>query len=390
MKKIAILNYNMECGGTEKALLALLKAIDYSNYDVTLYLLYKKGPLLIEIPRQVHVEEVQFTNIKYKYYISEIKEIGKIQTMMRKIQRKIYKVVNDVDYESGSIFNEVLNKVCLPVENYDIVCDFSGYGSFLSVMAAKLFNTPVRCMWIHDEKCDWLRRIEFCLSSFNKIFCVSKSVKQRFDSMYTQFADISQVFYNLIDTKEIKEKANKFEVSDIMNEQNTLLTVGRIVNQKGYDIAVRVAYLLKARGNKFKWYFIGDGEKRKDMEKMINEYSLFDSIELLGSKTNPYPYMKKCDMYIQLSRNEGYPVVLIEARALNCVIVASDIPSIREQIINGKNGYLVDLNEEEEIAEKIECILNNTLMCDTVKNNLQNELIDFSGDIQKLYDLIDF
>lgn len=387
MKRVAILNYHMACGGTEKALLALLKSLDYSKIEVTLYLLFKEGPLLKDIPKQVKVQEIKFKKKKYRYFVSKIRGFSAFQTIFLKIERKIFKVLNGVQYEDGTIFEAVLEQVIIPDIEFDLVCDFSGYGFFPTVVAAKLFRAKRRCTWIHDEKCFWLKRVEKSLDNFDRIFCVSISVKQNFLKMYSQHQSKTEVFYNLIDAQEIRNRANNFVVSDIMNEQNVLLTVGRLVEQKGYDIAIKTALLLKEKNILFKWYFIGDGDKKEEMENLIKKFKLQNEMILLGKKDNPYPYMKKCTLYVQPSRNEGYPIVIVEARALGCVIVASDIPSMGEQIKNGKNGYLVGL-DEKAFADKIEELLQDEKKMERVKKELQNEKIDYSDNVKKLYDLL--
>lgn len=387
MKKIAILNYHMACGGTEKAMIALLNSLDYNQIQVTLYLLFKEGPLLNDIPKQVDVQEIRFKKDKYRNYVSEIRGLKTIQTSYLKLERKIFKILNKVNYEDGTIFEAVLKQVIVPDVEFDLVCDFSGYGFFPTIVAAKLFRAKQRCTWIHDEKCFWLKRVEKSLDNFDRIFCVSISVKQNFLKMYPQYQSKTEVFYNLIDAQEIKNKATNFVVSDIMNEQNVLLTVGRLVEQKGYDIAIKTALLLKEKNILFKWYFIGDGDKKEEMEELIRKFKLQNEVILLGRKDNPYPYMKKCTLYVQPSRNEGYPVVIVEARALGCVIVASDIPSIGEQIIDGVNGYLVQL-DEKAFANKIEELLRDEEKREKVKKELQNEKIDYSDNIKKLYNLL--
>ena len=387
MKKIAILNYYMACGGTEKAMIALLNSLDYSKIQVTLYLLFKEGPLLNDIPKQVDVQEIKFKKNKYRNYVSEIRGVNIIQTSCLKLERKIFKILNQVNYEDGTIFEAVLNQVIVPDIEFDLVCDFSGYGLFPTVVAAELFRAKRKCTWIHGEKCFWLKRTERSLDYFDRIFCVSISARKNFLKLYPQFREKTEVFYNLINVSEIRDGAEAFVVSDIMEEDNVLLTVGRIVEEKGYDIAVKTALKLKEKKIPFTWYFIGDGNKKEELQSLINKYNLQKDIILLGRKDNPYPYMKKCTLYVQPSRNEGYPVVIVEARALGCVIVASDIPSIGEQIIDGVNGYLVQL-DEKAFANKIEELLRDKEKREKVKKELQNEKIDYSDNIKKLYNLL--
>lgn len=131
--------------------------------------------------------------------------------------------------------------------------------------------------------------------------------------------------------EEIKRKAEQDEVVPFRDVFN-IVTVGRLTEQKGYDIAVKAANILKKKKIDFAWYAIGGGRDEEKLKKLVEEYHLENQFVFLGRKDNPYPYMKHCDLYVQPSRHEGYVITLVEARALCLPIVSSDIPSAREQI----------------------------------------------------------
>ena len=157
--------------------------------------------------------------------------------------------------------------------------------------------------------------------------------------------------------------------------------------QKGIDIAIRAAELLKKRGIPFKWYVIGDGRERMKLSMMIRAKGLSDSFILLGIRQNPYPYLKACDLFALTSRFEGYPVTLIEARALCVPILAPDMPCIREQITDGLNGMLTEA-DPVKIADRINEFRKDPSMGSKMREHMAGETIDFSADYSKIEALI--
>ena len=155
------------------------------------------------------------------------------------------------------------------------------------------------------------------------------------------------------------------------------------VFEKTYDIAIKAASILKKRKINFAWYAIGGGRDEKKLKKLVEKYCLENQFVFLGRKKNPYPYMKHCDLYVQPSRHEGYVITLVEARALCLPILSSDIPSAREQIQDGINGYIAELSAED-LADKIEYLYNNPSQRKKTVEYLKEHPIDFSTELLKL------
>ena len=156
-----------------------------------------------------------------------------------------------------------------------------------------------------------------------------------------------------------------------------------MTEQKGYDIAIKAASILKKRKINFAWYAIGGGRDEEKLKKLVEKCCLENQFVFLGRKRNPYPYMKHCDLYVQPSRHEGYVITLVEARALCLPILSSDIPSAREQIQDGINGYVAELSAEA-IADKIEYLYNNPSQMEKTVKYLKEHPIDFSKELLKL------
>lgn len=128
---------------------------------------------------------------------------------------------------------------------------------------------------------------------------------------------------------------------------------------------------------------------RSEVEAEIERYDVADRVILLGTKINPYPYIKNCDIYVQPSFTEGYCTTTVEAKVLCKPIVTTDAPGMREQFVSGENGLIVDAMTPEALAEGIRQLLDHPEMCEKFTNALKNESFDNAKEMQKLYDFIE-
>jgi glycosyltransferase involved in cell wall biosynthesis len=205
--------------------------------------------------------------------------------------------------------------------------------------------------------------------------------------MFPDKRDKMEVLHNFIDVEEIRKRASeRADISDFTGDFR-ILTIARLEHQKGIDIAIRAAAILKERGIPFRWYVIGDGTEKKKLRMMIRAKGLCDCFFLLGIRRNPYPYLKACDLFALTSRFEGYPVTLIEARALQVPILAADMPCIREQITDNVNGMLTSC-DPKEIADKIARFREDPTAGSKMREYMKGETIDFSADYSKIEALI--
>ena len=140
-----------------------------------------------------------------------------------------------------------------------------------------------------------------------------------------------------------------------------LLTIGRLVNQKNQILLLKALTLLKFR---YKLIIIGDGVLKKKLIEYINKNNLEEKVKIIPHLINPYPYIKKSDIFILSSKFEGMPNVLLESAILKTLILASNCPTgPKELIVNNKYGYLFKNNSKKDLA--------NTLNKIHKKNNVK-------------------
>ena len=388
MIKVLILTNSFAIGGTEAALNSLLKMMNPEEYQITVLAITKEGPLLKEVPGTVKIKQLLFTKSKYRIFVSGRKEkTDSIKTLAAKIEKKYYYFKYKQNAEKNQLYEKILEYTSPLEGEYDLLLDFHGYGYFLTAYGAECIKAKKKAMWIHDENIWLLYKVVSYLGKYDKIFCVSQAVKTSLLQNFPEYKEKAEVFYNVTDTERIKRMADDALNDERYRGNRKILTIGRMEEQKGYDVAIEAAEILKNRNIAFQWFFMGDGNLRQELEKIVKKKGLEKNIIFLGKKSNPYPYIKNCNLYVQPSRHEGYATTILEARVLKKIIVASDIPSNREQIKTGINGYL-EILKGEAFAERIEGILQGKEHTEKITGNLENENLDFAGEMKKLDKLL--
>ena len=117
--------------------------------------------------------------------------------------------------------------------------------------------------------------------------------------------------------------------------------------------------LLKAFNNiksklKFKLIIIGKGKNKEKLKKYIKEKNLGKNIKIINYQNNPFPYLKKADIFILSSKFEGLPNVLLEAQYLKKPIISTDCPTgPKEILLRGKAGFLFNVGDVNQLEKNI-------------------------------------
>ncbi|MDD6633816.1 MAG: glycosyltransferase [Ruminococcus sp.] len=243
-------------------------------------------------------------------------------------------------------------------KEYDVAISYTSIIEYLTWIVNEKVNAKKRIGWIHFD----IRKIHFnhdfllkLHKNMEKIYVVSNEGLQAFVSEFPVLKEKCELKYNVIDKTQILTKST--EKTELIKQDGviTILTLGRLSSEKGQDIIPDIALKLKETGKEFKWYIIGDGSLRTIIEEKISELNLEDCVILLGTKPNPYPYLKQADIYVQTSIHEGYCITLAEAKLFGMPIVSTDFAGAREQLDEIENGFVVKRN----VNELYELILGN-------------------------------
>ena len=324
MKKILFMIPNLSVGGAEKVLVNLVNNLDKSKFDITVQTLFGGG-----------VNE-QFLNdtIKYKYCF---KRTFRANSQILKI------------FSYKFLFGKFIK------EHYDIIVSYLE-GPTARIVAGCDDRDTKLVSWIHcrmeSQKAGAVgfrsfKEAKKCYNKFDYTACVSQWVKDFFIKTF-DFEKPLGVLYNTIETDEIITKSSD-KIDDIVFDKDTfnIISVGKIIAVKAFMRLAHIHKRLIDEGIKNHIYILGVGDEQPKIEKYLAENNLTDSFTFLGYNTNPYKYVKNCDLYVCSSISEGFSTSVTEALIAGTPVVATLCSGMQELLgENNEYGIVTDNNEE--------------------------------------------
>ena len=194
------------------------------------------------------------------------------------------------------------------------------------------------------------------MPSADAIVCVSKGAARCIETIIPKARNLVHVIYCSVSSLEVVGNAEKKVENSFLESNNPhpiIVSVGRLAGQKNHSILLKAFHeVLETRPARL--VLVGDGPKRKNLEKEARILKLSDHIFFAGYQENPYPFMKKSDIFVLSSDYEGFGIVLVEALSLGVSIVSTDCPSgPREILQDGKYGKLVPVGNPQLMAKSI-------------------------------------
>jgi len=394
-KRIFISMHYLELGGAESALIGLLQSIDYTRYDVDLFLHAHCGEMMQFIPKEVNL-------------LSEIKEYAHIECSMKqalldgcwgvlygrmkaKWQFRNYLRKKGLS-ESTAIYHFIADNVSafLPslyyLGEYDLAISFHFPHNYVidKVLAKK------KICWIHTDYTRIDINVEQELpvwSSYNHIMSISPDVTRTFLQVFPSLKDRIVEMENILQTEFIRKRAVEFDASaELAGDGVKMLSVGRFCEAKNYDNVPDICRRIREQGINLYWFLIGYGDDSL-IRQRIHEAGMEDFVIVLGKRSNPYPYIKACDIYAQPSRYEGKSVTAREAQILCKPVVITDYPTAKSQIKHGVDGIIVPM-DNEDCAKGIAAFIQNQQLQQLIVDYLQTHDYGNMNEIEKLYNLI--
>lgn len=353
-KKVLFMVINMNIGGTEKALLNMIDAMPEDRYDITILMLEEYGGFLEFIPKRVRVIQLSgYESIKSLINFPP-KQIL-IRTLKNKRVTEFFRLfwcyfLSAIKKDRSTLFKYLMKRIPFHSDDYDIAIAYAGPMDFISYFILRRVKSKKKIQWIHFDITKIGFNKKFALnkySEFDDLYAVSSEAKNKLVSILPCLSNKVKVFHNIVSPDKVLEEARIGQgFTDAFNGIR-ILTVGRLSKEKGQDLAIRVMANLKKSGFNVRWYLLGEGSSRNEYEKLINNYNLTQDVILLGSKSNPYPFMRQCDIYVQPSRHEGYCITLAEALLFENNVIATNFVGAMEQIQLKQRGIVINFEESE-------------------------------------------
>lgn len=336
MKNVLFLIPTLGGGGAERVLVNLVNNLDKNKYKVTLQTLFDTGGN----------REFLASHIEYR-------------TNFRRIipaNTKLFKL-----FSPGFLYNFLIGR------KYDIVVSYLE-GPTERIVSGCPYKDTKLVNWIHveqhtKERASYSYRSYFeaqqCLDRFDQTVCVAETVKKDIEKLF-QFNHPCCVLYNTNENHKILEFA-KESISNLIYSKDTInvVSVGRLIEQKGYDRLIRVHKRLLQENLCHNIYIIGAGGLEKKLVSLVDHEGVSKTFHFLGFHKNPYKYMAKADLFVCSSRREGFSTAVTEALFLSLPVVSTDCSGAKE-LLGAKSEYgMVTENSEEGLYNGMKMILSN-------------------------------
>jgi len=397
MKKVLISSFDMEIGGVERSLISMLDNFDYDNYDVDLMLYSHSGDLFNLLPKKTNLLKEDKRYKTFRLSIAQTMKNGNINIgisrVLSRFKAKRYgqkKDIRDYGYiQMQYMWKSALNFLPNIEKHYDVAISYLWPHYFV----ADKVNAATKIAWIHTDfsKIDTEKEMDLLMwNKFHHILAVSEDCKKAFLSKYPMLSHKVIVIENITSPNFVRKLAEE-KIDDFQKDEGEfrIVSVGRYCDAKGFDNAIKAVRILHDRGyENIKWYVVGYGGEEDLYRNLIEENNLKDSFILLGKKTNPYIYMKNCDIYAQPSRYEGKAVTVTEAQILGKPVMLTNYTTAHSQVKDGIDGYITDLSIEG-IADGIEKLYTDIKLRNLISNNCRATNYANRYELNKLYNLFD-
>lgn len=359
-------------GGAEKVLVSFANELVAHGHEVEVLESYDRGYLKPQFDARVKFNCICSKEYTARYYAS-LADIRFEKNLVKKIG-KCGKLVFSkmVGYRH---FAETLAAKQYADRQYDVAINYLEIESpefLLDHIHAKKYIQWYHTDVAHLDNPESTDRMISAYTRMDAIICVAESAKKSFVERYPQLKEKTYVVYNFFDAQNILEQAK--EPLHYVGERPILLSVGRMTPQKKYLRFLDVLARLRDEGFPFSWYVLGTGYQMDEIHQKTTELGLSDRVHLEGLTDNPYRYMKNCDLFILPSGWEGFPTVTVEAKVLGCPVLATEVSGIREQLIHGETGWIVE-NSEEGIYQGLKHLLLHPELREKLRDNAGMERI---------------
>ncbi len=387
MKRILFCLQTLVRGGVEKELMVISKLLIKKKCRITVVILYNSNNDLVCELEEAGIKVIDL-EIDSGYYCAGNKEMFKRRLRSGHILEALVFALKFLIKIGCPETNISLRNIQSIAEKFDYAICYHIHSPIMVKFTMEKVIAKCKLAWIHNDfRSTGYRpdKILNLLSKYSEIIAVSKQVKNEFLELCPSLSEKTKVIYNILDIEHII-KSSYEEINDssfVERNSFSILTIGRLTEQKGIDIAVGACAQLVNEGYKIHWYVIGEGEEYENLRSRIKVLKLESFFYLLGAKENPYPYLRKCDLYVQPSRHEGYGLAIAEARILCKPIISTDFAGALEQLENGKTGIIVEPNNSSALVNAVKEMMIPEYR-EMLSENLKNT-VSYDNDIQKIY-----
>ena len=394
MKKILVVGQDMNISGVSRAQLGLLHSFDKEKYEVDLFLRNHEGEFLKYIPDGVTLlpesKAYRCVDMTTKETLKRgrvFQAFGKAYGMvkakryMKKHGAQLSALALDYTHKYQLPFLPMISK-----KEYDLVISFVAPHYF----GAYKCKAKKRLSWIHTD----YSLIDIDAKSETKIWGRYDGIASISDASGEAFASKMPLLKEKIVridnpiSPELIRLSSLDGQSEMAKDGVRLLSCGTLAPGKNFRSIPKMVSILLNEGLDVRWYIIGDGPDRREIEKRITDEGVTGRVILLGKKENPYPYFAECDLFVHPSLREGKSVSVIEAQILSRPVVITNYPTAHSNLRDGIDGVVVPI-DTEKCAKGIAELLRDKKRLEGLIENCKNTDYGSEKDMNTVYSFID-
>lgn len=394
-KKILFIMPSMFIGGAERSLLGLLEAIDYTQYDVSLFLYRHEGEFLTYIPDQVNLlppmKEYGTFDVPIRSLLFSRRWRFGLARLISKAALKIHCLISG-EKKGVWMSMQYTARYLLPLlpeipGEYDLGVMFLGVADPL-IHQVKAKKKVTWCHTDYDTLYPNKGMDRKTYEAVDHVVFVSDACREKMTRFYPALTDKTRVIENILGEKLLLQQA-EVPVKDMphLDDGYRLLSIGRFSEAKNFDNVPDICKSLLDAGLHVKWYLIGYGGDEELIRQKILEAGMEEHVILLGKKENPYPYIKACDLYVQPSRYEGKCVTVREAQTLGKPVVITRYATSASQLEEGVDGVIVPM-DNAGCAAGIADLLRDPARMERLSQTCKSRDYSNRHEVEKLYQIV--
>ncbi len=363
-------------GGTNKSLENLLSFLNKEKYDIRIFSLHEDGGSYY---KETFKDSILKKSLMYR--------LAHDNYLTRKLAN-IYRIIAGWKNWARLYKREV--NIILKKYDIDLVIAFQ---EGASTYFASYFPKEIRKIaWIHCDYFDWAdssqrQKDKHIYEFFERVVCVSETSRRSFCKVFPEYEKKSTFIYNTLDGNSIKRlSSDKTSTIDYCSDYFNIISVGRLSEVKQF---VKIPSIVNSMGpeaiNRIRWYIVGGGLQKDTIKNEINKYGLSNTIILLGSKDNPYPYIRQADLYVCTSLSESFSYTIFESKILHTPVLSNNFP-VAYEVLDNQCGWICTIEEMPSLLTDI--INDQGSIYSKVCESINNYRYDNNEVVNKVYSIL--
>jgi len=324
---LTFLASTLPVGGAENVLLELVKNMDMQKFNVNIICLREGGRMSEELSRLGVKVTDNFITGRF-----DIRTVWKLPSLLRSTNTHVLCMLNHDD------------------------------AMFWGKMCSRFARVPVSLLWVHSNLIPgtklWVRLVNrLTMNLVSNIITISGIHRKRILSTYPSLReDKLTIIYNGVDTARYDSTAQEDNITDLpdLSGFSTIIgTVARLSPEKDLDVLMKAAKLVLEKKENALFVIVGDGPERGRYEQTARTLGVEDNVRFLGMRRDIPRILKMFDIAVLSSKDEVFPMFLLEAMASALPVVSTRVGSMEEVIEDGTTGFLVESGDYKGLADHI-------------------------------------